>query len=415
MVQAIGPQSPGTRGPGAVSDKVASGGVFTPIIAILPRQLQSALVTQLAGQTTAARLLSLSAGGLAQIEVRGTPLEVQLKNLPAGQNPGDTVLVNFRTDEPGDDPGALTIRGGSVDRSAANRNTEALRTDSQLSALPGNTVGGASSAQQLSDAGRLLGALSQLEAASDRPFIIAVNSAAADLPEGSPSTTAGALATATAGSSRFSESGTDAMRSTSLSSTETGMTVDANIAQYTARMMQDMMKAIESSGLFYEAHLAQWNEGQRSEEDLRNEPQATWTDEDALGDGKMPDGAQPRESAKLVAAQLGQLDRPVMHMTLPGFFNDRVDLSIEPEQSRNRDPKKPAAWFATLKMDLPQLGHLEMRVTLMQGQCNVNVRTDAEHRGLIAAGFPELMDAMSAAGLKLTAQASAGDKADDPA
>lgn len=404
MVQAIGPQTPGTRGPGNVGDRVASGGGFAPIIAILPRQLATSTLQQLAGQTTAARLISLSASGLAQIEVRGTPMEVRLKNMPTGQNPGDTVLINFRTEDMPDDPSSLTIRGGSIERGTASRNTEALKTDAALPARSSEAVATASSDQRLSDAGRLLGALSRLDNSADGPFTIAVGSAADNrfseggMPGTGARSAAGTLLNNVEGSASGAVSGTD--------------TVDQAIARYAAQTIADMVKSIENSGLFYEAHLQEWNEGQRSEDDIRNEPQNSWGPEDSLDDGDMPGTDTPRESTRVVAAQLGQLERPAMHMTLPGFFNDKVSLTIEPEPKRTKETKQIPAWFATLRMDLPQLGPLELRVTLLGNQCNVVVKADEKTRGVVNAAFPELMEAMDAAGLSLHAQAAKRDDAD---
>ncbi len=401
MVQAIGPQTPGTRGPGAVGDRIASGGGFAPIIAILPRQLATGTLQQLAGQTTAARLINLSAGGLAQIEVRGTPMEVRLKNLPSGQNPGDTVLINFRTEDMPDDPASLTIRGGSVERGASSRNTEALRSDAALPSRSGDAAGTPSTDQRLSDTGRLLGALSRLDSSADAPFTIAVGSAADDrFSEG------GMPGASSRGGSASLFNNVEGAGSSGVAGTDT---VDQAIARYAAQTIADMVKSIENSGLFYEAHLQEWNEGQRSEDDIRNEPQNSWGPEDVLDDGDTPGTDQPRESTRVVAAQLGQLERPAMHMTLPGFFNDRVSLTIEPEQRRQKETKQIPAWFATLRMDLPQLGPLELRITLMGNQCNVVVKTDEQTRGVVSAAFPELMEAMSAAGLSLNAQAAAQD------
>jgi hypothetical protein len=401
MVQAIGPQTPGTRGPGTIGDRVASGGGFAPIIAILPKQLQTTLVNQLAGQTTAARLIGLSASGLAQIEVRGTPMEVRLKNMPAGQNPGDTVLINFRTEDMPDDPASLTIRGGSVERGASSRNTEALRSDAALPSRSSEAMVNASSDQRLSETGRLLGALSKIESSLQSPFTIEVNAAGEDR------FTEGASTASRSGSSLFNN--VEGSAAGSVSGTDT---VDQAIARYAAQTMADMVKSIENSGLFYEAHLQEWNEGQRTEDDLRNEPQSSWGPEDVLDDGDIPSTDQPRESTRVVASQLGQLERPAMHMTLPGFFNDKVELTIEREQKPSKETRQIPAWFATLRMDLPQLGPLELRVTLLDNQCNVVVKTDEQSRGVVSAAFPELMDAMNAAGLSLNAQAAKRDEGD---
>lgn len=400
MVLPIGPQTLGTRNAGTVADRVTSGAGFAPIIAILPRQLQTNLLQQLAGQTTAARLLSLTAGGTALIDVRGTPLEVRLKNVPTGQNPGDTVLLHFRTEESADETGVTAGRAGGAGSGGSVRNAEALRTDAQLAGRAATGALPVSSEQQLSDTARLLGTLSRIENAAEVPFTIDVV------------LTADEAATSTeADASPLLRLGGGSIRGAGLEGTagsDATQTTDQAIARYAAQTLQDMVKAIETSGLFYESHLAQWNEGERSEADLRAEPQATWGAEDSMDESTLPDASQPRESVRHVAAQLGQLERPALHMTLPGFFNDRVYLSIQrDEPPRPRDIKQPPAWFATLRMDLPHLGPLEMRITLLDSECTVRVSSSAESRSVVSAGFRELMDAMSAAGLKLNAQASA--------
>ncbi len=382
MVLAIGPQNYGTQQTATVSDKAGGKGDFAPVIAVLPKQLSAALISQLSGQTTAAKILSFGAGNTATLEVRGKPLEVTLKGLPAGQGAGDTLLINFQAEDGEANLQAQTVSGKQVSAGLLNK-SEAADALTPSSSLDPKTVQTGSTTQQLSDTARLLGALTQLENSAEGPLVITVGA--------NPATDANSDAANVEGGGE-----------TLLNKTElNAKTIEA----FTTQLVKNMATAIEQSGLFYEAHLEEWSTGERSMEDIKSEPQANWKEEDALDEDTPMDSGRPKESAKLVSSQLGMLDRPQMNLSMMGLFNDRVELTIEQEQKRNRKTKEIPAWFATVKMNLPELGPLEMRITMTQEQCNVHLKANSQTRGLIAGALPELNESMTAAGLKLSALA----------
>ena len=382
MVLAIGPQNYGTQQTATVSDRSGGKGDFAPVIAVLPKQLSAALVQQLSGQTTAAKILSFGANNTATIEVRGKPLEVMLKGLPPGQTTGDTVLINFQAEDGEANPQTLSVSGKQVSAGLLNKSeeAEALTPSSNLDPKTSQIN---STTQQLSGAARLLGALTQLESAAEGPLVINVAANPLSNPNGEATSI---------------EAGGETLLNKAELNAKT-------IEAFTTQLVKDMATAIEQSGLFYEAHLEEWSTGERSMEDIKSEPQASWKDEDALDEEIPMDSGRPKESAKLVSSQLGMLDRPQMNLSMMGLFNDRVELILEQEQKRNRKTKEIPAWFATVKMDLPELGPLEMRITMTQENCNVHLKTSTQTRGVIAGALPELNESMTAAGLKLSALA----------
>lgn len=383
MVFAIGPQSYNTQQTSAVADRTSGATEFSPVIALLPRQAGSNLLNQLAGQTTAARILSLGPGNTAQIEVRGNPLEVKLKNLPTGQTAGDTLLINFRFEDDAQDARSVAVAGQSLVRGAVDKSEVSKALSSSIGSDLAQTDS-PSSAEQLSSAGRLLGNLARIDAQLDGPFVIEAGDPGATLDRelNAENRTSGAAA----GAAQAQAS-------------------DKAIAQFAATAMREMAKSIENSGLFYESHLQEWSEGNRSTESLESEPQAKWSEEDSISEDRPVDPGKPKESNKLVASQLGHLDRPMINLAMPGFFGDRVELTIEPEQNQRREPKAKPVWYATVKMQLSHLGQIDLRLTMTSDQCNLHVKASPETRDAITGALPELDASMAAAGLRLTAQA----------
>ncbi|NJM33202.1 MAG: hypothetical protein HC848_10610 [Limnobacter sp.] len=56
------------------------------------------------------------------------------------------------------------------------------------------------------------------------------------------------------------------------------------IRQMTGLLAQQVSSAVENSGLFYESHLQQWANGQRSKNQLSMEPQARFGAEQVISE-----------------------------------------------------------------------------------------------------------------------------------
>lgn len=143
-----------------------------------------------------------------------------------------------------------------------------------------------------------------------------------------------------------------------------------------------LSKAVSGSGLFYEAHLARWLEGDYLLADVRREPQSevTLTGANDLGPGGIR-AEQPAVVAErllpLLRQQLGTLENqtiPWSGMLWPGQSGS---IEIHPEDSRaieagTRDP----VWITRLTLDLPRLGRVEALVALRGAKVALSLVSD---------------------------------------
>jgi len=148
--------------------------------------------------------------------------------------------------------------------------------------------------------------------------------------------------------------------------------------------------AVESSGLFLEAHVAQWLDGARTLDQLRDEQAAP-----AAGTA-----GEPR-----AAAQLDALQRQAIALSGEAWSGQPVQWLIERAGGRHRDAPDPGhetgLFQATVRLDLRHLGGLQARIRVVEG--TVGVQIEAEHPGSFAAAMPRLADALDARGLQVVA------------
>ena len=159
------------------------------------------------------------------------------------------------------------------------------------------------------------------------------------------------------------------------------------------QLANQLQQALERSGLFYESHLRQWANGERSLAQIRQEPQNQTDSAQASG---LPASAQ-------VPLQLDTLEQ--RHFAWQGEFWPGQPLQWEVSKDRRGSgPAEPgaAAWNTVLKLELPELGPVDVRIRL-QGQ-RVQLQVRAERELAITALHAErqrLDDALAAAGTAL--------------
>lgn len=151
-----------------------------------------------------------------------------------------------------------------------------------------------------------------------------------------------------------------------------------------------LQQQLERSGLFFESHLAQWTQGARSTDELRAELLH------AYGGGA--GGAPVEGPAQRVATQLAVLQHQGVALHGPAWPGQPLELVIEREPPPRDAPEgTPPVFTAHLKLDLPRLGPVQVRLRLA-GEALATTLGGAGAAGLVDA-LPALIAALRARGL----------------
>lgn len=190
----------------------------------------------------------------------------------------------------------------------------------------------------------------------------------------------------------------------------------------TATLTQALKQTLAESGLFYEAHLAQWLAGRHSLEALRREPQArlaraTPTESGAAAAPPATDTVSGAEAAMArgvgapggLAAELQtlvqqQLDAAATQQIVwrgelwPG---QALQWEIAAEERPGGQPGEEAApeWRTTLRLALPHLGAVAAELRLSGEKVGLAMTADPARIGELRQGLGELAAAFAAAGL----------------
>ncbi len=231
--------------------------------------------------------------------------------------------------------------------------------------------------------------------------------------------------------------------------------VPANGAEIARELPGNLARAVSESGMFYESHQVQWVLGQRPLASLLLEPQGQLSEPDAgptfmqakaeesalairrdnagagaardaeNARGPLPagltdaDAASGTESRPLAVPE--ELRTLVQQQLEAGASNRLVWMGdVWPDQpmeweihrdDQGRAPTDPLdLWQTRLRLDLPQLGMVDVRMQLGGGAVNLMIGAASERAGeQLQAALPALQDSFAAAGLNLAgAQVSRG-------
>ena len=161
-------------------------------------------------------------------------------------------------------------------------------------------------------------------------------------------------------------------------------------------------QAVGASGLFLEAHLAQWLRGERSLQQIRDEIHQLPLDAADTGPAT-PGGPSDRRGNSQLEALQSQAMR-LAGLAWPGQPID-IEIAREHEQHGNAAGQSRELFQATLRLELPHLGTIEARIRVIDSTVGVQIASPAPAR--LAAQLPMLADALTARGLSL-AQISSG-------
>jgi flagellar hook-length control protein FliK len=160
-----------------------------------------------------------------------------------------------------------------------------------------------------------------------------------------------------------------------------------------AHLATQLGASIEKSGVFYESHLQQWSEGNRNLEQIKQEPQNQ--------------SATPTETANtLIPAQLDTLENKRLSWQGELFPGQPLQMDITKEESQGKQPSaqqdSEAIWQTTLKLQLPNIGdvHIKIRLQGDHAQLNVNVNDSTTATSLKSAS-ESLTQSLAASGTAL--------------
>ncbi len=160
-----------------------------------------------------------------------------------------------------------------------------------------------------------------------------------------------------------------------------------------AHLATQLGASIEKSGVFYESHLQQWSEGNRNLEQIKQEPQNQ--------------SATPTETANtLIPAQLDTLENKRLSWQGELFPGQPLQMDITKEESQGKqssaEQESEAIWQTTLKLQLPNLGDVHVKIRLQgdHAQLNVNVNDSATATSLKSAS-DSLSQSLAASGTAL--------------
>ena len=384
-------------------DRVSSGkGEIAPVVAILTRQLPLPQAQQLAGQTALVRVVKGGPGNEAELEFAGQNIQVKL---PMGRQltAGEMVTVAFALSGKGDDLSAGGTSGGKKIADARN-----LLTTLPASTDDGEAQDSPSFVDRLSGTARLIGLLERLGQGVPTQVSTSVMTSLKqlDIQFQTQTKALGVLLAEpdnTTPNTRAVAQATPQTQAQQAQGVNTLNNLNNSLAGVLARQVS---AAVENSGLFYESHLQQWANGQRSTDQIAKEPQARFGQDQVISE-KGLNAAAVDQSVKLVTAQLAALDNNRISLALSGLLGHPVQIDIEPDTEETSDQEEQNSeeaarpWVARLKLDMAHLGELNVRVRMVGSQCDVQITGPARSKQAIDPHWQTFRQAMDDKGLKL--------------
>ncbi len=392
-------------------DRVSSGkGDIAPVVAILSRQLPLPQAQQLAGQTALVRVVRGGPGNEAELEFAGQNIQVKL---PPGRSltAGEMVTVSFALASKGDDLSAGGASGNKKIQDARN-----LITPTTVGPDDGEAQESPSFVDRLSGSARLIGLLERLGQGTTTQVSTSVMSSLkqlstqiqAQLGAGNPLSLTDSTSNSKANSEAQGTPGVTNPAANNQAKAAQQLTPSSQLNNALAGVLaRQVSSAVENSGLFYESHLQQWANGQRSTDEIAREPQARFGQDQIISEKGLSPSAVD-QSVKLITAQLATLDNNRISLALNGLLGQPVQIDIEPDepsdeeqQAEEQGAEPPRPWVAKLKLDMPHLGELHVRVRMIGSQCDVQISGQAHSKSAIDPHWHEFRTAMDNQGIKL--------------
>lgn len=167
-----------------------------------------------------------------------------------------------------------------------------------------------------------------------------------------------------------------------------------------------LQQALTYSGLFYEAHLAQWLSGSRSLQQLRREPQGKLSAHTPVTD-TLPSSPISTQLLPLVHQQLHTLETGLMQWHGEIWPGQSMEWEITNHSQEHREGETadiPLHWQSRIRLQLPNLGEITTLLLIDPHgiRIKLDTRTDSSKQRLRQAQS-ELATAMHTAGLTVQA------------
>lgn len=135
----------------------------------------------------------------------------------------------------------------------------------------------------------------------------------------------------------------------------------------TQQLASQLHSAIENSGVFYESHLKQWNDGGRSIEQIRQEPQ------NLINNPDLPNS--------MIPMQLGVLENKNLMWFGPIWPDQDMEWDVSKQQNPSPedtsiDGDQKPVWLTSIKLALPNLGQITARIRLQGDHAKLDISTD---------------------------------------
>lgn len=183
-----------------------------------------------------------------------------------------------------------------------------------------------------------------------------------------------------------------------------------------AKLADKLHDSLSQSGLFYEAHQAQWLAGARSTAQLLQEPQNLLTDSARTaptGPGSIAGhSAAPHESSipsqlqPLVQQQLNALETRQVLWQGHVWPNQKMDWEIHEETPRRTAPGYEEAggqWATQVRLDLPNLGEVAAMLRFNSHGLSITLdAADPRTRALFGSSSSRLNAALAERGITVT-------------
>lgn len=200
----------------------------------------------------------------------------------------------------------------------------------------------------------------------------------------------------------------------------------------TATVARALQSALETSGLFYESHLADWVGGQRSLDAIRTEPQALLhnspapsdANSKALADTDVANVANAPALHTLVNAQLDVIDSGQLRWQgelWPGMAAEIWLQRETPDNDGSHDRQRSGQeggqdsnrrWQARLVTTLPVLGKISTQFSLQDDKLDLKLASSqAATAAVLQVAAPQLAGSLQTTGLTLNAFTSQVDTA----
>jgi len=184
----------------------------------------------------------------------------------------------------------------------------------------------------------------------------------------------------------------------------------------TPQMAEALKNALDQSGLFYESHIGEWVDNERSLTKLMQEPQAQLHKPSQTADtANTPTPSTVADNlnynlAQIVSQQLGVLEQNRLSWQGEIWPGQKMTWEVEEDtdeahgKGQREEGEAQPSWRSDLRFDLPNLGSVAAKLHWSGGHIQIKVEVDGESAAAsLRTHGAELADALNSKGSILDA------------